>query len=194
MTALSLAAVAAAVFAAYSVTLDHDFVYDDPLLILDNPVVTDPSVSFVKAFTTPYFGAGGGGMGYYRPLMTFTFRIEHWLYRGEPFGFHLDNLLIHLGACFMVFFLLIRLGASRTGGFLAALVLAAHPVTTESVAWISGRTDPFAFLFMGVSLLLFLRVLEIRRRTLYLTSLLFFLASMLVKEIGVILLFVIFIE
>ncbi|MHC4943478.1 MAG: tetratricopeptide repeat protein [Planctomycetota bacterium] len=189
---LSLGLIAAAVFFSYRGILDGEFVYDDPLLIHDSPLVADPEASMWDAFSQPYFGAGGQGVGFYRPLMTLLFRLEYKLFEAEAWGFHLDNLLIHLGACWTLFGLFVLLGACRPWALAGALLMAVHPVTTESVAWISGRTDPLALLFMLLSLIFLVGFLRTRqegrikhqRQWMITLSLISFIAALLTKEIA----------
>jgi len=184
-----------AVFLCYLPALDSGFVHDDPLLILDDPLVVDPDAGFFDPFFRAYFGVGGGGLGFYRPLMTLMFRAEYMLYNGSARGFHFDNLLIHCSVCVLIFLLLLRLGVLQAAAFAAALVLGVHPAACESVAWISGRTDPLAFMFMVLSLL-FLYAWSRARDGLgrgfsstgfFMLSLLFCLVALLVKEIAYIL-------
>lgn len=192
LTVLALAALVAAVFGSYASALGGGFVYDDPLLILENPQVTNPEVGFLSLFVEPYFGAGGGGAGFYRPLMTLLFRFEFGLFGQNPRGFHFTNVLIHAGGCIFLFLLLIYLDAPRIVSFVASLFFAVHPVTTESIAWISGRTDPLVFILMMVSLLYLCRHWKSgftsregdRMIFPFAISLFFFLCALLVKEIA----------
>lgn len=192
LTVLALAALVAAVFGSYSSALGNGFVYDDCLLILENPQVANPEAGFLSLFAEPYFGAGGGGAGFYRPLMTLLFRFEFGLFGQNPHGFHFTNLLIHTGGCIFLFLLLIYLNAPRIVSFVAALFFAVHPVTTESIAWISGRTDPLVFMLMILSLLYLCRLWNCGSmpregdKTLFpfVLSLFFFLCALLVKEIA----------
>lgn len=146
---------AAGVLLSYFPVLSGGFVYDDHLLIEENPLVTGPDTGWGALLGRGYFQAADRGTGYYRPLTTLLFRVEWRLYGPRPLGFHLDNLGIHLGVCLGLLLLGIRLGAHRTVALACALLFAVHPACTESVAWISGRTDPLACLFMVGALLCF---------------------------------------
>lgn len=83
-----------------------------------------------------------------RPINALSIWIDQRLFGLEPAGYHATNLLLHALAAFLVFRMALRLGQLRllpardpelpmAAGLLFAL-LHAH---TESVAWISGRTD-----------------------------------------------------
>lgn len=183
------ALIVCAVFFCYYMTTEAGFVYDDPLLIHDNPLVSNPSANFMDCFFQPYFGVNSG---FYRPLMTLLFRIEFFQYEGQAFGFHLSNVIIHSLACVALFVLLLALGLPLLRSLAAGLVLAIHPVTTECVAWISGRTDPLSFFFMGMSLIFlvgFFRVTASGMRSgLGAGAVACFLLALLVKEAALVLL------
>src|SRR5439155_12047431 len=78
-----------------------------------------------------------------RPLVVASFRFDAAL-GGAADQFHSTNLLVHLVACALLAFVAARAGASGGAAVLAALVWGLAPRLTESVAWISGRTDVFA--------------------------------------------------
>ena len=100
--------------------------------------------SLRACFTTPFLG------GYFRPLVSVSFFLEHRFFAGEPFVYHQTNLLIH------VFTTLALIGALRTafgrrrvalaGGFLFAV----QPAQVSAVAWIGGRTDSLCALWVAL--------------------------------------------
>lgn len=101
-----------------------------------------------------------GGGGYYRPLLFVTFLMDKHLWGLEESFMHLDNILLHLCNTLLVLALARRIcrvsGWSCAGAFFAALFFAVHPIQTESVTWISGRTDPLAACFLLLSVLVLL--------------------------------------
>lgn len=140
MAALAVTAV------AYSNALAGPFVWDDIVLIQD-----DPSVHEIRPISD-YFGAGfwrDSPQGkqaayYYRPLVPLSYAVDWQLWDGKPAGFHLTNVLAHLVAVALVFALALRLGASAAAAFVAAALFGTSPRATENVTWIAGRTDVFA--------------------------------------------------
>ena len=105
----------------------------------------------------------GSGNNYYRPLLMATFYADLHLWLLEESFLHLENVLLHAWNTLWVMLLAREVGKAlypaRTfvwAPFCAALLFALHPINTEPVNWISGRTDVLAgaFLFPAVWFLL----------------------------------------
>jgi protein O-mannosyl-transferase len=83
---------------------------------------------------------------FWRPLVLASYALDWSLGGGSPLVFHFTNLLVHaLNAVLLLHLLRGWVGsawASATGAMLFAL----HPVQTEPVAWIAGRTDSLCVL------------------------------------------------
>lgn len=87
------------------------------------------------------------GRAYY-PVFHLSLAVDQGLWPGQPAGFHLTNLLLHVGAALVVLHLGVRLLSEHTGlvpwqrlvaATAAAALSAVHPVNVEPVAWVSGR-------------------------------------------------------
>ena len=95
--------------------------------------------------------------GYYRPLLAATFMLDNYLWMMHESFLHLENVLLHGANTLLLYAVTERLArragiAPATGiPFMVALLFALHPLATESVDWISGRTDPLACLFLLLS-------------------------------------------
>ena len=114
------------------------FIYDDQDYVLDNPAV----VGSASPWTTPL---GAPSQALWRPLTVATFRAQ-WDGSPRAAPFLVANMLLHAGAS--VLLLASRLGLGAGGSLLAALLFAAHPVHAEAVAWVSGRAELLAALFV----------------------------------------------
>lgn len=104
----------------------------------------------------------GSSGTYYRPLLLVSFLGDKYLWGLEESFMHLENLLFHLANCLLLYAVARRAGellrvASPWPPFLAALLFAIHPINTESIDWISGRTDLLAGFFLLLSVYLLLR-------------------------------------
>lgn len=185
-----IATVAVAVFAG---SLGAGFVWDDWFLIAENPRLQ--SVDHLPAlFVEDYVFVPETNLayGYYRPLTSLSFAADAAIWGVRPRGFHLTNLLLHALASLAAALLATRLGLGRGAAFACGLLFAVHPIHTESVVWISGRTDVLAFVLAGASLLAHLAARDTgrgdaRRRGLRAASLLLFGLALLAKEMAAVL-------
>jgi len=127
----------------YLNALGGSFVSDDHKDIVDNTLLRAPH-RLPELFTTP-LRLKGTRKSFIRPITTLTYWIDHRLYGPNPFGFHLENLLWHTAASLLVLVLLRGLWPNEPlMTFGAAALFAAHPVHTEAVAWVSGRSEILA--------------------------------------------------
>lgn len=186
---LFFALVPLAAILVYWNSLGGGFVWDDRFLIVDNPRVQSFD-RLAELVTHDYVFVAETDLsyGYFRPLASLSLALDYAVWGPDPFGFHLTNVLLHASSSLLVCLLALGLGASRPVAWAAGLLFAVHPIHTESVAWIAGRTDVLSFLFAGASLGLFLaraRVESAAGRRLALTgSLLCFTLALLAKEMA----------
>ncbi|MBI5906258.1 MAG: tetratricopeptide repeat protein [Deltaproteobacteria bacterium] len=122
-----------------------------------------------------------------RPLLKLTYTLN-WTSGGGIFGFHLLNAALHAANAVLLFRVARLLSAPAVSGFaalFAALLFAVHPVQTEAVTYISGRSvSLMSFFYLG-SVLAWLRGRE--RGSVFLlrgASPLLFLLAMLSKEVA----------
>ncbi len=177
-------------FATYVGTLWFQFVLDDRGQVVENHYVHSwryLSVLFTKQiwiFAAPRILAN-----YYRPLFLVWFLLNHTLFGLHPMGWHLTTVLVHLAVTLMVFELVRRITQDRWIAVFAALVFALHPAHIESVAWVSGVSDPLLALCLLPSFIFYVNWRERRPRRLgwLVASLFFYALTLLAKETGVIL-------
>lgn len=132
----------------------------------------------------------GGTASYYRPLLGITFWADRYLWGLQESFMHLENVLLHVFSVVMVYLLALRLSrpiaSAREGlAFSAALLFGLHPINTESVNWISGRTDVLAGAFFLLSLVLLLRYLDSTHRLVLFAAMAAFFLGCLSKEVTV---------
>jgi protein O-mannosyl-transferase len=87
-----------------------------------------------------------GGNTFFRPLSTADFAIDRSLFGVHALGYHASNVAWHAGATLTLWWLL-RAVASERAAFAAALLFALHPLHTEAVTGIVGRSEVMAALF-----------------------------------------------
>ncbi|MEA3489744.1 MAG: tetratricopeptide repeat protein [Candidatus Omnitrophota bacterium] len=174
-------------FLVYANTLRGDFIWDDEYLILNNSQIKTFS-HFFNVFKT-YVGYGSENINnFYRPVQEISNMIDFFLWGEYPFGFHLTNVVLHSLVAVMIFLFLFYLSGNTMTAGIAALFWAVHPVHTEAVAYIAGRADSLYSLFMLLSLVSFIRFAYRARAgtdapAMYVLSVVFFVVSLLAKEI-----------
>jgi len=109
----------------------------------------------------------GGASNYYRPLLTLSFEIDKYVGGLQESFMHLINVLVHLLNVILVWLIARRFGKllQRPSVWLpliAALLFALHPINTEAVNWIAGRTDLLAGTFVFISLYALLEFIDRR--------------------------------
>lgn len=153
----ALPAVAVLALAVYLNSLGGDFVWDDrPLIVNDYMIKSFDHLDHL--FTNDFFFRDQNDLayGYYRPVTTLTYVLDYALHADQPFGFHLTNALLHAICSVLVVLLLRRLGFDPLTTAIGGALFAVHPIHTESVAWIAGRTDLMAFALTSSAMLLHL--------------------------------------
>src|SRR6516225_11955669 len=91
----------------------------------------------------------------YYPLLYTSYWVQQRLWGDSPSGYHLVNLLLHIGCVVLVLKILRFL--KIPGAELAAIIFALHPVNVETVAWISERKNTLSGLFGLAATLAYLR-------------------------------------
>ncbi len=138
-------------FVVFANSLSGDFVYDDNRQILRNPLIQD-STLYGKALTSDVWAFKGDGTvsasNYYRPTFIAWLILNFKFFGTSPFGWHLLNLLLHVGVSCLAFLLLRRWNVANYTAFAISMIFAVHPVHTESVAWISGSPDLLFSVFL----------------------------------------------
>jgi protein O-mannosyl-transferase len=142
-----LALLLAGVTAAHAGATRVGFVFDDVDLIVRDPFVHQlqpPAAYFSRAFWD--HPGREGQSAYFRPLTALSFTLDWLLGGGQAWVFHATNVILHLLVTAACFALAISLGAQPIPAAVCSGLFAIFPRLTESVTWISGRTDVLAAL------------------------------------------------
>ena len=158
--------------ALYAGALQNGFVWDDLLTAV-------PARPLAKVVTEP---TGS----WYRPLVMLSFAGDRALWAGWPGGFHATNVLLHVVVAGLLGTLCAAIGLGAGASTAAALVFLAHPVQTEAVTYVSGRTDVLSALFVLLALLAWRRARHAFDAW-AVASALAFAAALLCKEAAVLL-------
>jgi len=128
----------------YANSLFNGFTMDDELYIQRNPQVTEHTL---RLLFQP-----NAASNVFRPV-TFASLALNWIAAGyKPLGYHLVNLLLHAGVTVLLLLVLrevlTRLAAGELVSFAAAVLFAVHPIHTEAVSSVVGRSELLAAGFL----------------------------------------------
>ncbi|MCS7079635.1 MAG: hypothetical protein NZ585_06250 [Chloracidobacterium sp.] len=133
----------------YANTLVNGFTFDDISIVQTNPYITDWR-RIPWLFTKGYWSHKTGGGGNYRPLSLVTFTLEYAAWGLWAAGYHLTNTLLHTANVILLFHLLRCYRATPGVAGVTALVFAVHPIHTEAVANVVGRSELLGLTFGGL--------------------------------------------
>ena len=132
---LGILAAAVVVFVVYQPAIGGPFLFDDNYLPFTHPDY--------KELPLDRWLIG------VRPTLMLSFWLNYQVSKTEPFTYHVVNVVFHLGAAILVFFIVRKLLAwAQTDGWprdaLAAFcgaVFLLHPLQTESVSYVASRSE-----------------------------------------------------
>lgn len=176
----------AAGFSVYFNSLDSDFIWDDEILVRDNPYIR--SWSGVKDVFTKDIGTGyGKRYEFYRPIQMLTYIIDYSFGGLNVRAYHITNTLLHILVALAIFWLINILYSNQLVSFLASIFFITHPVHTEAVTYISGRADLLASLFILLSFITYLKYTAFPSKVNFAISILAYVFAIFSKELSLIL-------
>src|SRR3990172_5959631 len=166
------------------------FVYDDFKIIVENCFIKEWKY-FPKIFTKDYFTISGEMS--YRPVVTITYFIDYAIWRLNPFGFHLTNIILHTINAVLFYLLLNIVLPSKKIVLFSALFFVTHLAITETVNAIGYREDLLSATFLLVSFIYFVKSDSLlyrkssKRRfvSYYVISLIAYLSALFSKEMAI---------
>jgi tetratricopeptide (TPR) repeat protein len=138
-----------AVWLAYAPALRGPFLFDDTALPFALPSFSAPLSVWVRGV---------------RPALMFTYWINSRLSGSDTFSYHVFNVAFHCCTTVLVFFIVRRLvewagimhsRRDALAGFAAAIFLL-HPMQTEAVAYLAGRSECVSVMMVYAAFALFL--------------------------------------
>lgn len=99
-----------------------------------------------------------------RPVLMFSYWLNYRFWGTGPLSYHFVNLVIHFVNTALVFLVLRRLlgkaewprQRTAAASLIGAVVFAIHPLQTESVSYVAGRSESLAALFLLLAYVTFL--------------------------------------
>lgn len=153
---LALATVTVLAAVPYWPSLGGDFVYDDPNAVSQSTLIRSltPLRPFLQLST--------------RPLTDYTYAINYAIGGLSPRPFHVTGVLLHVGTSLLAYALAWltlglpslapRYGAARRAiAWAAAALFAVHPLASETVAYISSRSEGLVAMWYLLAVVAFVR-------------------------------------
>lgn len=179
-------------FLVFSNSLLNGFAYDDTTQILKNEFIRDlrnaPKALVTEAW---YWRAQQDkdpneedkpSTPYYRPVIMIYLMVVWSLFGDWSPGWHIFSVLVHLIAVYLVYRVSEKVTKDTRLAAVASVLFAVHPLRSESVAWISGVTDPLLAVFLLSSFYFYVRWREENRAKILAASLTLFLLGIFGKE------------
>jgi tetratricopeptide (TPR) repeat protein len=162
------------VFAIFANTVGGEFTnWDDNTLVKGNGRIRSLAPANIAKIFTPKAGKT------FQPVRVLSWAIDYRIWKFDPRGYHLVNILLHALATVMLWLLLRRAlppllpnvdcAAHGRIANIASLLFAIHPINVESVAWITSRKYGLLAFFGLIGVYAFLRALDSAKRPGWLT-------------------------
>lgn len=164
----------------YANALDIGFYFDDWHVIQDNPHIRRLS-NIPRFFVDIDTSSASHQNRTLRPLLSTTFALNYAISGNKAWSYHLVNILLHWLAAWLTF-RIVRdhfwlEDAAIPVGLAAALVVAAHPLNTSAVNYVSARSAL-------LTTVLYLGAFDAAARKRYVPSLLLLTLALLTKGIA----------
>jgi len=150
---LSVALIAMLGAAVYANSIGGAFIWDDVHLVKNNAYIKNPA-NLAGLFTKK---DNRKEYAFYRPLQETSYMLDYAFWRDNAKGYHATNIILHILTALAVFWLINLLFARMSLALITAGLFVVHPVHTEAVAYISGRADIMAALFILLAFILYIK-------------------------------------
>lgn len=156
---------------------------------IDDPQILAAYLNVEHLDLKGLFLPGGSGY-YYRPLLGLTLYFDNVVWSMRESFMHLENIIFHAINVILLYYISLKVAnrysaENNTLPLCAALLFAIHPINTESVNWISGRTDLLACIFALLAIFWLLGSLQRDSVLLGVAASVAFLLSCFAKEVAV---------
>eukprot|EP00026_Physarum_polycephalum_P002836 Phypoly_transcript_02845.p1 GENE.Phypoly_transcript_02845~~Phypoly_transcript_02845.p1 ORF type:complete len:801 (-),score=117.52 Phypoly_transcript_02845:36-2438(-) len=146
---VSIFGIWAITYSCYHNTLHGEWVFDDNFAVVNNPDVL-PSTPLQALLTHDFWGqdiSKPDSHKSYRPFTVLTFRLNHAIHGMNTFGYHLFNVVLHCTTTLLVYAMAQMVFGDFWVSFVSALLFGLHPIHTEAVSSIVGRSEGVCSVF-----------------------------------------------
>ncbi|MDD2654308.1 MAG: tetratricopeptide repeat protein [Candidatus Omnitrophica bacterium] len=186
---------------AYGNTLFNSLICDDEFVIVNNLFVrklSNLSRFFDKSYLTKTsdvffrnnfnkYDIGSGELSY-RPLTTMSHMFEYTIWKLKPYGYHLDNLILHIICAILLYIFVFLVVNDAIVAFWAGVIFVIHPLHAEVVNIVSFREDIFVGIFALLSFIAYIfykKQNNYQKWIFYSLSVLSFFLALFSKEMAV---------
>jgi tetratricopeptide (TPR) repeat protein len=175
----------------YLNSLHNPFVYDDWQTVVDNPSITHLfDIRRIVLYRAT------------RPIVNFSYALDRSIWGSQVAGFHVTNVILHVVNIVLFYALArrlaedrqrrnpVRAGEPRVVAMAAALLFAVHPLMTEAVGYVSGRSELLCGMFFLAAFLSARRWMIGGRQIDWLLTVVLWMAALASKEIAAVFPFV----
>ena len=140
----------------YANSFDNPFHYDDSHSIVENPHIR--SLAYIPLFfTDATLFSKDPENAMYRPLLLCSFAANYAVSDYQVWSYHALSLALHLIAVYALYRIGEILLRNRLAAVFAALIFALHPINSESLNYISSRSEVLGGMCVLLGLWSFLR-------------------------------------
>ena len=158
-SSLTVVLLAVATWVAFGGSVENGFIYDDCVIVRDNPRLTSLD-GIPEIFTTEYWNRPDLPSRLYRPVTLLGFALDRALWGPEAGGSHVVNVALHAAVAVLFWWLGVRLllraglspRAAGWGAGAAGVLFAVHPIHSEVVLGLVGRAE-LLVAFFGLAVL-----------------------------------------
>jgi len=177
--------IAAVSILVYYKTIRTGFVADDVPLISSQADFLKDWSNLKTVWDKPFPAETYEPIPFYRPVITLV-NFINYRYEKAAHGYHQVNVGFHTANVILLYLLIFLIFKNELLSLFASLFFAAHSIHTNSVVWISGRTDVIACFFLLLTAILFVKRKDhtgAPRALLFAGSIITYITALFSKEI-----------
>lgn len=142
-------------FLLYGNSIPGQFVYDDRAFV-DVEEFKEPGGLWLTLSDPSFITKVTAHRGI-RPLSSFTFALNFFLFGESPVSFHIVNIVLHALASFLVFIVVDLLFKNKMLSLFSAALFLWLPIHTEAVAFIKARDEILLAIFVLLAWVAFIK-------------------------------------
>jgi tetratricopeptide (TPR) repeat protein len=142
--------------------IKNEFVWDDQYIVEKNELIKDPD-NIMLLLTSEDSPPDSPPTGFYRPLINLSFLMDYQIFKGEPYGYRLTNILLHILCVVFLLYITFMLTDDIMLSYMAAIIFSAQAVHVEAVTFITGRNNILCALFILISIYYYIKSIKLSK-------------------------------